>query len=138
MKLAFLTLALVVAMLAVPCFAGVVHAADTVSNTGEPLTFPNPFGTTAGGPTTLYGFIEYVLKNIVMPIGAVIVVFFLIYSGYLFVTAQGSEDKLEDAKKMFYGVVIGAVILLGSWAIALAIKGTVCQIADNSIPGLCI
>ena len=72
-----------------------------------------------------------------MPIGSVIVVFFIIYAGFLFVTARGNEKKLETAKKTFVAVAIGTVILLGSWSIAAAIKGTLCQIADGNIPELC-
>lgn len=97
--------------------------------------FPNPFGNT-GNTNSLSGFVQFALEKIVLPIGAVVVVFFVIYSGYLFVTANGSEDKLEKAKHTFLGVVIGAAILLGSWTIASAIKGTLCEIAP-SIPGLC-
>jgi len=98
--------------------------------------FPNPFG---GTPYTdsLYGFVYFVLTNIVFPMGSIVVVFFIIYAGYLFATALGSEDKLKKAKETFLGVVIGTVILLGSWAIASAIKGTLCQISGGNIPELC-
>ncbi|MFO0718809.1 MAG: pilin [Candidatus Paceibacterota bacterium] len=102
---------------------------------GQGSSFPNPFGNTSN-TNSLSGFVQFALEKIVLPIGAVVVVFFVIYSGYLFVTANGSEDKLEKAKHTFLGVVIGAAILLGSWTIASAIKGTLCEIAP-SIPGLC-
>lgn len=98
-------------------------------------SFPNPFGNKAN-TDSLYGFVYFVLEKIVLPIGAVVVVFFVIYAGYLFVTAGGSEDKLDKAKHTLLAVVIGAAILLGSWTIATAIKGTLCEIAPN-IEGLC-
>ena len=85
----------------------------------------------AGNVDSIFEFVEALLTNIVLPIGAVVVVFFIIYSGYLFVTAGGSEEKLKTAKQTFLWVVVGAAVLLGAWAIALAIQATVCQISPN-------
>ena len=90
---------------------------------------PNPL---AGNVTDIISFVRFVLTNIVLPIGVVIVVFFVIYSGFLFVTAQGNASKLEDARKTFLWVVVGAAILLGSVVIAEAIKTTVCKISPTS------
>lgn len=80
-------------------------------------------------------FIKVIIDNIIIPIGAVIVTLAIIYSGFLFVTASGNEEKLRTAKRSFMYAVIGAVILLGAWVIAAAIKGTICQIAPDT-PGL--
>ncbi len=99
--------------------------------------FPNPFGEGVNGPNSLIGFIEYVLKVIVMPIGSIVVVFYVIYTGYKFVTAQGDVKKLEEAKKGFYGVMIGAAILFGAVVIVEAVRATICQVSNNSIPDLC-
>jgi hypothetical protein len=90
----------------------------------------NPFG----GANTLIGFIEFILNNIVLPIGAVIAVLFLVFSGFLFVTARGEEEKLKLAKKTFLWTVVGIAVLLGSVAIANAIQATLCQIAPGT-PG---
>lgn len=95
---------------------------------GDPPKLPNPLENNVDSVSE---FVEAVLTNIVLPIGAVVVVFFIIYSGYLFVTAGGNEDKISDAKNTFKWVVIGSAILLGSWAIAKAVQGTVCQIAPS-------
>jgi hypothetical protein len=89
-------------------------------------TLPNPL---ANNVTSIFDFVRDVLGNIVLPIGSIVVVFFIIYAGYLFVTAGGNEKKLETAKKTLLWVLIGSAVLLGSWAIALAVKGTLCQIA---------
>jgi len=97
------------------------------------IQIQNPLGDDVGSLTDL---VKVILSNIVLPLGAVIVTFFLIYSGFLFVTAQGSEEKLSRAKVTFTWTVIGAAILLGSWAIAQAIKGTLCEVAPKT-PGLC-
>lgn len=82
----------------------------------------------------LADFVNFILENIVLPIGSIIAVFFLIYAGFLFVTARGSEEKLTTAKNTFLWTVIGIAILLGAVVISNGIKNTICQIGD--IPGL--
>ncbi len=75
----------------------------------------------------LYAFISDVLTE-VAKLGAVVVVFFIIYSGFLFVTAQGNEEKLKTAKKALLYTLIGAAILLGASLIATVIKNTVSEL----------
>jgi hypothetical protein len=71
------------------------------------------------------------IKNIlegVIKIGMPIIALMLVYSGFLFVMARGNKGELETAKRNFMYVVIGAAILLGSWAIAQLISETVLQL----------
>ncbi|MDP2593935.1 MAG: hypothetical protein Q8P36_01165, partial [bacterium] len=56
-------------------------------------TLTNPLG--AG--TDLRKLLADILSFVVM-IGSVVVVFMLVYVGYLFVTARGNETKLTTAK----------------------------------------
>jgi len=49
----------------------------------------------------------------------------VIYSGFLFVFARGNSEKLGKAKDALLYTLIGAAILLGSWAIAEMIQATV-------------
>ena len=83
---------------------------------------PNPLGKDT---KSFEGFIEKVLSNVVIPIGSVIVTFFLIFSGFLFVTAQGNEEKLKRAKTAILWTVIGAAVLLGAVAISELVESTV-------------
>ncbi|MEK7185717.1 MAG: hypothetical protein AAB726_03775 [Patescibacteria group bacterium] len=102
----------------------------SAGSTGQiPSGIGNPL---AGNVNSIFSFVTYVLENIVLPLGVVIVVFFVIYSGFLFVTAQGNADKLQDARQTFLWVVVGAAILLGSVVIAKAIQTTICKIVPNS------
>jgi len=48
-------------------------------------------------------------------------VVFLIIAGFLFVTAQGNEQQLAKAKNTLFWTVIGAALIIGSWAIAIAV-----------------
>ena len=84
-------------------------------------TINNPLGPDL---KTIPDFI-YALIKIVMYVGVPIVALAIIYTGFLFVTAQGDEKKLTEAKKAIVNTLIGAVILLGAFVIANAIKGTV-------------
>ena len=83
------------------------------------------------GINSIQSFVEVVLNNIVLPIGSVVVVLFIIYTGFLFVTARGNPEKIESAKRTLLWVVIGTAILLGSVVISAAITGTLCEIAPN-------
>lgn len=65
------------------------------------------------------------LINIAIMFGIPIAVFFIILSGFMFVTAQGNPAKLASARKALLAAVIGTAILLGAWVIATAIKGTI-------------
>ena len=67
----------------------------------------------------------------VIRIGTVVVVVMLIYVGYLFVVAQGSSDKITEARQALLWTVVGALILLGAQAISLGIQATVAAISPG-------
>lgn len=92
---------------------------------------PNPLN----GIDSLYDLVQSIITNIVVPIGSIVIVLMIIFAGFQFVTAQGNETKIGDAKKTFFFAVIGAAILLGSWAIAQIIKNTVEQVT-SFVPGI--
>lgn len=79
------------------------------------------------GINELPDLIVAILK-FVLTIGIPIITLAIIYSGFLFVTAQGNQEKLKTAKKAILYTIIGAALLLGSYVIANAIKGTVDQV----------
>ncbi len=64
-------------------------------------------------------------------VGFYIVIFFIIYSGFLFVKARGNDKELESAKRTFLYTVIGAAILLGATVLANVIQGTVEQLKSD-------
>ena len=82
----------------------------------------NPLGDKV---KTLPDFVVLILDNIVIPIGGVIVVFFVIYSGFLFVKARGKPEEIKTAIKTFQYTIIGALVLLGAKVIAGVIQGTI-------------
>ena len=74
--------------------------------------------------TTINGLIKTILEGAIK-IGIPIITLAVIYSGFLFVSAQGNSEKLSEAKRALMYTLIGAAILLGSWAIAQLISDTV-------------
>ena len=63
--------------------------------------------------------------GIVSKVGAVVAVFFIIYAGFLFVTAGGNETKQGEARKALLYAVIGTAILIGAQALSTIICSTI-------------
>ena len=61
------------------------------------------------------------IAELIARIGMVLVVVFIIYSGFLFVSARGSDEQLKKAKSTFMWTIIGAAIIIGAYAIAQAV-----------------
>ena len=73
---------------------------------------------------SLSEFLRAVLE-VVIQIGYPIIVLFIVYVGFKYVTAQGNADKLKEVHKFFFWAVVGALIVLGAQVLSYAIQGTV-------------
>ncbi len=93
------------------------------------VNIPNPLE--GAGADNLLDFMKLVFDNVIIPIGGIVLALGIIWSGFLFVTAQGNPAKLATAQKAFFWSFIGGLVLLGAWAIAKGIESTI-----NSIRGL--
>lgn len=69
-------------------------------------------------------FIKTILEGVIR-LGIPLIALAIIYSGFLFVAAQGKPEKIKEAKDALLYTVIGAAVLLGAWAIAQLISETV-------------
>lgn len=98
--------------------------------TGGPLqaTLENPIGS---GDMSLQDLVVKLLA-VVAELGAVVCIFFIIYSGFLFIKAQGNEGELTKAKSIFMWSVIGTAVLLGASVIAELIQGTIMSVINNN------
>ena len=63
--------------------------------------------------------------NIFIVIATPIIVFFIIYAGFLYVTARGNAEQTQQATRALTYAIIGGVLILG--AVALA------EIIDNLV-----
>jgi hypothetical protein len=73
-------------------------------------------------------FIDKIL-TVVIQVGATVLVFFIVYSGFLFVSARGNEEQLKKAKTAILWTVIGGAILLGAKVLEHAISQTITDIS---------
>lgn len=80
----------------------------------------NPLSSTTTLPDLIKSILEGALK-----IGLPLIALAIIYCGFLFVQARGKPEELKKAKDALLYTIIGAAILLGSWAIAQMITNTV-------------
>jgi hypothetical protein len=76
------------------------------------------------GFSTIPEFLDAIL-GLMITVGEIVIVIMIVYVGLLFVLAQGSEDKIKEARQMLLWTVIGALILLGAQAISVGIQATV-------------
>lgn len=79
----------------------------------------NPLGPDTG----LLDIFSLILNGLIL-IATPIVILTVIYSGFLFVTAQGNVEKLQKAKTAITYALIGALILIGGQAISQLIQNT--------------
>ncbi len=89
------------------------HKAGIQSNVG-PDAFPKIIG----------GFIKQAIGLL-----GIILVVLIIYAGFLWMTAQGNEDKVKKAKAIISNAVVGMVLIfaayaLTDWVIAAIVSGT--------------
>jgi len=68
-------------------------------------------------------FLELVeaIASAVTAIGIPLVAIFLVWSGFLFVTARGNEEQLKKAKTTLSWTLIGGAVLIGARVLAIAI-----------------
>lgn len=96
-----------------------LYASETCPDPAHPNKICNPISQ-----DTISGLIKTLLEG-VLRIGIPIIALAIIYCGFLFVAARGNSEKLSKAKDALLYTLIGAAILLGSWAIAQLISETV-------------
>lgn len=78
----------------------------------QPVGLQNPLGT-----RTLQEFLVDIL-NVIVILAIPLIVFFIIYSGFLYVTARGNAEQVSKATRALTYSIIGGVLVLGAAAIA--------------------
>ena len=99
----------------------VILAADPQRDSGSGGKIIDPLN---GKYSNIPALIKDVLQGAIK-IGVPIVALAIIYCGFLFVAARGNSEKITKARDALFYTLIGAAILLGSWAIANLIDATV-------------
>ena len=73
--------------------------------------------------------------NISLGFLSIVAVFIILYGGYLWMTSQGEQDKVEKAKKVLTSAVIGLIIILSAWTIAWFVISKMLQSTNTNPPG---
>jgi hypothetical protein len=55
----------------------------------------------------------------------------LLYCGWLFIDAQGNEEKLKKARNAFMWTIVGGIVILGISGIFQVIQGTLNELTTN-------
>jgi len=95
---------------------GIVGTAQAVEVLQNPLKFDR-----------LDQLVAAVLQIVVM-VSLPIISLIIVYSGFLFLTAQGNPKKLEGARDNIMYALIGAILVLGAWALAELLANTIEQL----------
>jgi chitodextrinase len=74
--------------------------------------------------------------NAVARVLSPVVVLMVVYTGFLFATAQGNEAKIMAAKSALAWTIVGVVVVLGSIALTMGIKAIVSRYSDE--PGAAV
>jgi len=128
-KFTFLSILLKYSFVFIIALAMVMPLVFIQANEGVAVTstIKNPLGENL---KDIPSFVKKMIE-IVLTVGIPVLVLFLIYTGFLFVEAQGNKSKLETAKKSLANALIGGALLLGAFVIAEAIGKTVDEIKSN-------
>jgi hypothetical protein len=111
------------------------QTSSTSSSAPEPAPY-NP--TLLSNPlkpeyNTIPNIITAVIQNILIPLTLPFLVIAFIWSGFLFVSARGNQEKLKKAKEAFGWTVAGAAVILGAFVIARAIQNTIEQVRGTAM-----
>lgn len=69
-------------------------------------------------------FVEAVLRAVVT-IALPLIAMAIVYAGFQYVIAGGDKSKIDSAHKIFRNTIIGAILILASWALASIIGSTI-------------
>jgi len=105
-----------------------VHPASTLAiDLNAPTANTIDTGVTEPLPELIVRVLNYLLGFL-----GLVAVIMIIYGGYTWMTAAGNEDKIDRAKKIILGAVIGLIIVMISWAIVFFVGNT---FLNNGSPG---
>jgi Type IV secretion system pilin/Bacterial Ig-like domain len=103
----------------------VFHLTQAQVNLG--LEYGNATGLAATDPRIIAGRIVQIFLGLL----GVIALGLIIYAGFLWMTAAGNEEKIDQAKRTLVSAIIGLVIILSAFGIATFILNSLLQATGN-------
>lgn len=92
------------------------------AQSGLQYSLQNPLS--GSGITSVEGLLTAIL-NVLLVIAVPLIVFFIIFAGFNYVTAQGNPEKVKAATRSLTYAIIGGVLILGATALSVIIGGVV-------------
>lgn len=79
--------------------------------------------------TSLTDFLARLL-DLIVQIGFPVIVLFIVFIGFKFITASasGKAEEIAKVRGLFFWAIIGSMVVLGGKALSLAIQATVNQL----------
>ena len=84
---------------------------------------PDPIITDMGGVEGLLSF----LVGWMWRLASIVVIMFLLYAGFLFVTAAGNDDQVNKAKGILKWAVIGIVVMILASSVMVVLENFIKQ-----------
>lgn len=112
---------------AILIFCTQIALAETLNEGKGGVKLDNPLGKGGKGIDTIQQLLAELLR-IAVQVGLIVVTFFIIYAGFLYVTAAGDETKIKAAHQTFKNTLIGAIILMGAQVLASILDSTIKQL----------
>lgn len=75
------------------------------------------------GQKSIYATVGDIIK-IALTLVGIIAIVLVIYGGFKWMTSGGSEEKVDEAKKILYSGAIGLVIIFSAYALTSFVLGT--------------
>ena len=66
-------------------------------------------------------------------VGALVAVGYIIWAGFLFVSAGGDKKQVEAARNTLFNAIIGTALIVGAWVIATVIANTISEVTTNKV-----
>ncbi len=84
------------------------------------------FAQTLTNPLKSNSIEEFLLKiiDILLIFALPLIILYIMYAGYLFVTAQGNPGKVTEARTALLWAVVGGVIVFGAKIIVTVVQNT--------------
>lgn len=88
-------------------------------------------GTGLNQSQTLPGLIGTII-NVILGFLGIILLGYLLYAGFLWMTAGGESKKVDEAKTMIRNAIIGLILIVASVAISNFVVGQLANIANSA------
>jgi len=108
-------------------------SSQSLANVNNTNILSNPLDASISSIPALFQALLEVLLIFAVPI----VVFFIIFAGFKYVTARGNPEKIKQAHQALIWAIIGGLLILGANVLLDIVNQTICSVIGNSPTNNC-